>query len=121
MKPDRRFEAGRCFTALITLSLLISLSACQSDKPANVYNPEDDLAVARSAPVPTPATTPFDANPALRAEYLEGYQDGYRSGMTGNNILFRKPPAGVPNPRSKGWRAGDDDGLKAYFARKNRR
>jgi len=86
-----------------------------------VYTPEDDLAVARSAPVPTPAETPFDANPPLRTEYLDGYRDGYRSGLTGNNILFRKPLPGVPNPRSKGWYAGNDAGLKEYFLRKNRR
>jgi hypothetical protein len=121
MKPDRRLEPGRCFFTLASLSLLVSLSACQADKPANVYAPVDGLAVARSAPVPVPATTPFDGNPQLRTEYLDAYRDGYRSGMTGMNILFRKPPEGVPNPRTKGWRDGADAGLKEYFIRKKRR
>ncbi len=101
--------------------MLVCLSACQSEQPVNVYAPPDDLAVARSAPVPTPATTPFDATPQLRAEYLAAYQDGYRSGLTGTNIQFRKPPDGAPETRITGWRDGSAAGLKEYFYRKHQR
>jgi len=120
MKQDWRFDPVRCFIAIFSFAMLLSLPACQSGKPRNVYAPANELAVARSAQVPTPATTPFDANPQLKTEYLDAYHDGYRSGLTGMNILFRKPPEGVPNPRTKGWRDGVDAGLKEYFYRKKR-
>jgi hypothetical protein len=106
---------------IIFSSLLAFLAACQSDHSANVPPPADVLADARNAPVPMPVTTPFDATPRLRDEYLEAYRDGYRSGLTGMNIIFRKPPAGGPPARSAGWRDGGDAGLKEYFFRKNRR
>jgi hypothetical protein len=121
MKPDRWFEPVRCFIAILCLSMLVSLTACQSDKSADVYPPVDGLAVARTAPVPTPVTTPFDASPQLRAEYLEAYQDGYRSGLMGMNIIFRKPPKGASTACTRGWQDGGDAGLKEYFFRKNRR
>ncbi len=101
--------------------MLLFLSACQSEPPANVYAPSDDLAAARSAPVPIPATTPFDATPQLRAEYLAAYQDGYRSGLTGMNIQFRKPPDGASDARITGWRDGAAAGLKEHFYQKSRR
>jgi hypothetical protein len=122
MKQDRRLEPVRCFIALLSLSLLFSLSACQSDQPTNVYpTPVNALGDARDAPVALPATTPFDATPKLRAEYLEAYPDGYRSGLTGMNILFRKPSETTQTVRAKGWRDGADAGLKEYFYRKKRR
>jgi hypothetical protein len=120
MKQDRRFEPVRCFITILAFSLLASLPACQSSRPRNAYAPADGLGDARNAPVPTPATTPFDANPQQKTEYSDAYRDGYRSGLTGMNILFRKPPEGVSNPRTKGWRDGVDAGLKEYFYRKKR-
>ena len=101
--------------------MLVFLAACQSDKTADAYPPVDGLAVARNAQVPLPATTPFDDTPPLRTEYLEAYRDGYRSGLTGMYMTFRKPPNGASTARTKGWQDGGDAGLKEYFFRKNRR
>jgi hypothetical protein len=122
MKPDRRPEPLRGFVVIACFSTLVFLPACQSDRPANVYAaPVDGLAVARSAQVPTPATTPFDATPQQRTEYVNAYQDGYRSGLTGMSILFRKPSDTVQTARVRGWRDGADAGLKEYFYRKKKR
>lgn len=121
MKPDWRSGPGRCFIAVIASLTLFAVSACRSDNTARAYPPADALADARTAEVPTPVTTPFDATPKLRSEYLEAYQDGYRSGLTGMNIIFRKPPAGASAALRKGWQDGGDAGLKEYFFRKDRR
>jgi hypothetical protein len=121
MKPVWRFEFMRLFIAISSLSMLVSLTACQSDKSTDIYPPVDGLAAARSAPVPTPITTPFDASQPLRTEYLEAYRDGYRSGLTGMYLTFRKPTKGASPARTTGWQDGGDAGLKEYFFQKNRR
>ena len=120
MKPVRGFEPVRCFIAIPCLALLLGLAACRSDKSAEVYPSQDWLTVVRNAHIPLPVTTPFDNTPPLRAEYLEAYQDGYRSGLTGMYLTFRKPPAEASTASIKGWQDGGDAGLKEYFFRNNR-
>jgi hypothetical protein len=121
MKPDRRNAPVRCFITISSLAMLVFLAACRSDKPAEVYPSEDWLTVTRNAHIPLPLTTPFDNTPQLRTEYLEAYQDGYRSGLTGMYLTFRKPLAGDTTARIKGWQDGGEAGLKEYFFRNNRR
>jgi hypothetical protein len=120
MKRNPRLEPVRGSIVIAAFLTLVLLPACQSDRPANIYTPGNSLTVARDATVPVPATTPFDGTPQLRAEYVAGYQDGYRSGLTGMNILFRKPSDTGQTPRARGWREGADAGLKEYFYRKKR-
>jgi len=121
MNPNRWPEAVRGSITAFCFSLLVFLTACQSDQPASPYPSTEGLAAAREAQVQTPASTPYDDSPQQRQVYLEAYADGYRSGLTGMNILFRKPNDAASTVRIRGWRDGADAGLKEYFFRKNKR
>lgn len=67
----------------------------------------------RNYPVPLPAATPFDSEPAARKTYLNAYRNGYRNGLTGIMIdCFL--PLGQPNPaQQRGWSDGQLAGVLA--------
>jgi hypothetical protein len=77
------------------------------------------LAQVATAPVPLPDVTPYDSHAAGRQTYLESYQDGYRTGLTGYYItpLFQDGPhhrervAGYYAGLSAGWQAWAKDNL----------
>lgn len=107
----------RYLITILSFAVAVTLTACQSAKQRTAYDPDTQLAAARSADVPVPATTPFDATPEARAAYLESYCDGYRTGLVSFNILFGKPAASASHyaARTNGWHTGASDGFYAHL------
>jgi hypothetical protein len=102
-----------CIT-ILSLAVLMGLSACRSQQQAGGYDPMRELRSAQQAEVPLPATTPFDSSPETRAAFLESYRYGYRSGLVSLNVQFQKPDESDP-VRTLGWREGATAGLNAHI------
>ena len=72
---------------VIKVGLCVAFLGCASPHKTAAGHSYDDykraLAEVATAPVPLPDRTPFDSNEEGRDTYLESYQDGYRTGLTG--------------------------------------
>jgi|SRR5690242_18573040 len=107
----------RAFTIILVCGAVLILAGCKSE-PQTGIDPAQELAAAKVAVVPLPATTPFDSLPSERAAYLEAYRDGYRSGLVSLNVLIGQPAVGDSyySARTNGWRSGVTAGFSAHFA-----
>ena len=100
-------------TILVGLPLLLNscISARQAEGPDLLQMHQQRLAAVQNAEAPLPAKTPFDGNPADRRIYLEYYEKGYRTGLTGISLTH----CGVEHPdhaeaEIKGWYEGQCQG-----------
>src|SRR4051794_9606823 len=76
-----RSHAIRLRRNILCFAVSMGLVGCHSQPQKSSYDPMQQLAAARIAHVPLPATTPFDSAPDARAAYLDAYREGYRSGL----------------------------------------
>ncbi len=70
---------------------------------------EQIKAYALSISVPYPEHTPYDAFPALRTEYLAGFEEGWRFAVSGEMLRATRIPLGHSIPWGAGFRAGVDE------------
>jgi len=106
----------RAFTTIFICGAVLILAGCKSESRTGI-DPVQELAAAKVAAVPLPATTPFDSLPGERAAYLEAYRDGYRSGLVSLNVLIGQPAVGDSfySARTNGWQTGVSAGFSAHF------
>ena len=107
----------RLFATSLICWAVLTLAGCKSQPQAGI-DPAQELAAARVAEVPLPATTPFDSLPDEQAAYLEAYCDGYRSSLVSLNVLIGQPAVGASyySARTNGWQAGVSAGFGNHFA-----
>jgi hypothetical protein len=86
---------------LVGVLMLLAAAACKTGQRGQPRGPVMDTTVSE---VTLPASTPFDYFADKRDAYLEGYREGYHSGMS----AWLNPYArvGVADPRSVGWHDG---------------
>ena len=78
-------------------------AAAEKERPAL----EARARAFKDFPVPEPATTPFDADPQKRKEYLAAYQNGYRNTLiTRRRMVLIICGKGSPGPGIEGSNAG---------------
>ena len=63
-------------------------------------------------PGPLPATTPFDADPELRAAYLREYQNGYVMALRKQTVCVAQGTGALFEARAAGLVAGHAAGSK---------
>ena len=66
--------------------------------------------------IPFPTATPFDASPAARSEYLEGYRRGYLQAYGGCTVVGKIYKEGhIPTPSQRGADRGNYEGTADWI------
>jgi len=108
----------RPFAAIMLSVTSLTLTGCAShhkaDERLSFESIKRALAAVATTPVPLPERTPFDADVEGRRTYLDSYQEGYRTGLTGYYItpLFEAAPH--HGERVAGYYAGLSVGLQVW-------